>query len=123
MSTELWLDYLGILLDSHKADGLAFVINLVIPDQGERYVLEMSNATLTNIKGVQAARPDLTVTINRSRSRADHDAAGDVRVAGGGRQGQAGWQRAGAAATDGLPHAVRSCLRDHAGNEAICHAR
>lgn len=66
MSTELWLDYLGILLDSQKADGLAFVVNLVIPDQDERYVLEMSNATLTNIKGVQAARADLTVTVNRS---------------------------------------------------------
>ena len=26
----------------------------------------MSNSTLTNIKGVQAKNPDLTVTINRS---------------------------------------------------------
>jgi alkyl sulfatase BDS1-like metallo-beta-lactamase superfamily hydrolase len=65
MSTELWLDYLGILLDSQKADELAFVVNLVIPDQDETYVLEMSNATLTNIKGVQAARADLTITVNR----------------------------------------------------------
>ncbi|HEX9207029.1 MAG TPA: alkyl sulfatase dimerization domain-containing protein [Steroidobacteraceae bacterium] len=65
MPTDLWLDYLGILLDSHKADGLAFVVNLVIPDQGERYVLEMSNSTLTNIKGVQANRADLTITVNR----------------------------------------------------------
>jgi alkyl sulfatase BDS1-like metallo-beta-lactamase superfamily hydrolase len=66
MSTGLWLDYLGILLDSDKAEGLAFVVNLVIPDLGEQYVLELSNSTLTNIEGVQAGRADLTVTVNRS---------------------------------------------------------
>jgi alkyl sulfatase BDS1-like metallo-beta-lactamase superfamily hydrolase len=66
MPTELWLDYLGILLDSRKAEGMAFVINLVLPDTGERHVLEMSNSTLTNIGGVQAPAPDLTVTINRA---------------------------------------------------------
>jgi alkyl sulfatase BDS1-like metallo-beta-lactamase superfamily hydrolase len=42
------------------------VINLVIADLGEAYVLELSNSTLTNIKGVQAARADLTVTVDRS---------------------------------------------------------
>jgi len=65
MSTGLWLDYLGVLLDSRKADGLAFTINLVTPDTGEEYVLELSNSTLTNIGGYQAADADLTVTINR----------------------------------------------------------
>jgi len=66
MPTQLWLDYLGILLDSRKAEGMGFVINLVTPDDGGRYVLEMSNSTLTNISGVQAPHADLTVTINRS---------------------------------------------------------
>ncbi len=66
MPTQLWLDYLGILLDSRKAEGMGFVINLVTPDDGGRYVLEMSNSTLTNISGVQAPSADLTVTINRS---------------------------------------------------------
>jgi alkyl sulfatase BDS1-like metallo-beta-lactamase superfamily hydrolase len=66
MPTDLWLDYLGILLDSRKAESLAFVINLVLPDIDERHVLEMSNSTLTNIRGVQAPKPDLTVTINRA---------------------------------------------------------
>jgi len=32
MSTELWLDFLGIGLDSHKAEGHAFKINLVTLD-------------------------------------------------------------------------------------------
>ncbi|MBP7608159.1 MAG: alkyl sulfatase dimerization domain-containing protein [Steroidobacteraceae bacterium] len=66
MSTQLWLDYLGILLDSRKADGLAFKINLVTPDDGERYVLELSHATLTSIQGHQAQDADLTITINRA---------------------------------------------------------
>jgi len=45
---------------------MEFVINLVTPDNDEKYVVEMSNATLTNIKGFKAENPDLTVTINRS---------------------------------------------------------
>ena len=65
MSTELWLDFLGIRLDSKKAEGVEFTINLVTPDNGEEYVVELSNATLTNIKGFQAKDADLTVTINR----------------------------------------------------------
>lgn len=66
MSTDLWLNFLGIRLDSKKAEGMQFVINLVTPDNGEKYVVEMSNATLTNIKGVQAKKPDLTITVNRA---------------------------------------------------------
>jgi len=66
MSTENWLDFIGISADPKKAEGIRFVINLVTPDNGEKYAIEMSNATLTNIKGFQAAKPDLTVTVNRS---------------------------------------------------------
>jgi len=66
MSTELWLDFLGVRMDSSKAKGMAFVINLVTPDNDEEFVVEMSNATLTNISGFQAMEPDLTVSINRS---------------------------------------------------------
>ena len=49
-----------------KAERLRFTINLVTPDNGEKFIVEMENATLTNIKGFQAAKPDLTLTINRS---------------------------------------------------------
>jgi alkyl sulfatase BDS1-like metallo-beta-lactamase superfamily hydrolase len=66
MSVELWLDYLGILLDSRKAAGMSFVINFVLPDVGERHVLELSNSTLTNIGGVLAENVDLTITIDRA---------------------------------------------------------
>ena len=66
MTTELWLDFLGIRLDSKKAEGIEFIINLVTPDNGEKFVVELSNATLTNIEGVQAQKPDLTITIDRA---------------------------------------------------------
>jgi alkyl sulfatase BDS1-like metallo-beta-lactamase superfamily hydrolase len=66
MSTELFLDFLGIRMDSRKAGDMEFTINLMTPDNGEKFVLELSNATLTNIEGYQADDADLTVTINRA---------------------------------------------------------
>jgi alkyl sulfatase BDS1-like metallo-beta-lactamase superfamily hydrolase len=65
-STELFLEYLGIQVDSRKAAGLKFKINISTPDNGEKFVVEMSNATLTSISGYQAGDADLTLTINRS---------------------------------------------------------
>ncbi|HXV19866.1 MAG TPA: alkyl sulfatase dimerization domain-containing protein [Desulfuromonadales bacterium] len=66
MPTDLWLDFLGIRLDESKVEGKHFVINFVTPDNGEEHVVELSNSTLTNIKGFQAKNPDLTITMNRS---------------------------------------------------------
>ncbi len=66
MSTELFLDFVGIMMDSRKAEGMEFTINLATPDNGEQFVIELSNATLTNIEGYQADDADLTITINRA---------------------------------------------------------
>lgn len=66
MTTELWLNSLAISMNSKKAAGMTFTINLSTPDNGEKFVIEMSNSALTNIKGQQAKNPTLTVTINRS---------------------------------------------------------
>ena len=66
MTTELWLNSLAISMDSKKAAGMKFVINLETPDNGETFVVEMSNSALTNIKGQKAKNPDLTITVNRS---------------------------------------------------------
>ena len=66
MSTEQWLDFVGISMDPKRAEGIRFVSNLRTPDNGEQYVIEVSNATLTTIKGFQARNPDLTVTVNRA---------------------------------------------------------
>jgi alkyl sulfatase BDS1-like metallo-beta-lactamase superfamily hydrolase len=66
MSTELFLNFLGIRMDSRKAEGLRFTMNLITPDNGEKFIVELDNATLTNIKDYLAEKPDLTLTINRS---------------------------------------------------------
>ncbi|QYZ70546.1 alkyl/aryl-sulfatase [Neotabrizicola shimadae] len=66
MSTELFLNFLGIRMDSRKAEGMAFTMNLVTPDNGEKFLVELSNATLTNIAGFQSDEADLTLTINRA---------------------------------------------------------
>ena len=66
MSTEQWLDFLGISMDPKGADGLGFKINLETPDNGEKYAIELGNATLTNMRGYLARDPDLTITVNRS---------------------------------------------------------
>lgn len=65
MSTELFLNFLGIKMDSRKVEGHSFVMNLVTPDNGEKFIVELENATLTNLEGYSAENPDLTLTINR----------------------------------------------------------
>ena len=66
MSTELFLNFLGIRMDSRKAEGMRFTINLITPDNGEKFLIEMENATLTNLEGFLADKPDLTLVINRT---------------------------------------------------------
>jgi alkyl sulfatase BDS1-like metallo-beta-lactamase superfamily hydrolase len=66
MPTGFWLDFLGISIDPKRAEGISVTINLVLPDIGEKYLVELSNATLTNIEGVQSPKPDLTLTLNRA---------------------------------------------------------
>lgn len=65
MSMALFLDYLGILVDSPKAEGVNFKINIVVPDENETHLLEMSNATLTNIQGQTAEDANLTLTVDK----------------------------------------------------------
>ena len=65
MTTEQWLDFVAIRLDSRRAEGKQFVINLVTPDNGEKFAVELSNSTLTSARGFLSPRPDLTITIDR----------------------------------------------------------
>ena len=60
------ITFLGIRMDSSKAEGMRFTINMVTPDNGEKIVVELENATLNNIEGFLAKKTDLTLTINRS---------------------------------------------------------
>ena len=66
LTTSQWWDAIAIRVDSGKADGMRFKLNFVTPDNGEQIVVEMSNGTLTNIIGYNAADADATLTINRS---------------------------------------------------------
>jgi alkyl sulfatase BDS1-like metallo-beta-lactamase superfamily hydrolase len=66
IGTELFLDFLGVRLDSKKAGNEHFTINLVTPDNKEKFAIELSNGTLTNASGFQAKNADLTLTVNRS---------------------------------------------------------
>ena len=91
MTTGLFLEFVGIMLDSRKAEGMEFTINLITPDNGEKYVLELSNSTLTTIEGFQAKDADLTLTITRlglalvmtgKKSLQDQIADGEAKVEG-----------------------------------------
>ena len=66
MSTELFLDFIGIRMDSRKVGDFEFTMNLITPDNGEKFLVELSSATLTNVEGFLADDPDLEITINRS---------------------------------------------------------
>jgi len=66
MTTELFLDFLAVRMDSREVGDMEFTMNLVTPDNDEKFIVELSNATLTNIKGFQADDADLTITIDRA---------------------------------------------------------
>jgi alkyl sulfatase BDS1-like metallo-beta-lactamase superfamily hydrolase len=66
MTTELFLDFVAIRMDSRRAGDMEFTINLVTPDNGEKFVVELSNSTLTNIEGYQAEDADLTISVDRA---------------------------------------------------------
>ena len=66
MTTGQFLDFLAIRMDGRKTRGMSYGINLITPDNGEKYAIELENETLSNIEGFQLPKPDLTITINRS---------------------------------------------------------
>lgn len=66
MTTGQFLDFLAIRMDGRQTRGMQYGINLVTPDNGEQYVIELNNETLTNIEGFQLEDADLTLTINRA---------------------------------------------------------
>jgi alkyl sulfatase BDS1-like metallo-beta-lactamase superfamily hydrolase len=66
MTTGLLLDYLAVRLDSKQAEGVSYKVNLLTPDNGEKYAIELNNSALTSVRDFQIPTPDLTVTVNRS---------------------------------------------------------
>ena len=66
LTASQWWDAVAIRVDSHKADGIQFKMNFVMPDVAEEMVVEMSNGTLTHISGFTVPDADVTLTINRA---------------------------------------------------------
>jgi alkyl sulfatase BDS1-like metallo-beta-lactamase superfamily hydrolase len=66
MTTEMFLEFLGILVDGSRLAGMHFVMNLSTPDTGEQFVVEVSNSTLTVVEGFQARKPDLALVVDRA---------------------------------------------------------
>ena len=65
MSTSQWWDAVAIRVDSERANDMNFTMNFITPDTGQRFVVEMSGATLSHIEGFQADNPDVTIRIDR----------------------------------------------------------
>ncbi len=65
MSTELFFEFVAIMIDPDKSEGMNFVINLVTPENGEIFVIEMNNATLTVIEGYVSEEAVLHMEITR----------------------------------------------------------
>lgn len=74
MSRRLFYQY-GVLLPANPyghvdqkigKNTAAGNLGLIAPDNGEKFVVEISNATLINIEGHEATDADLTITIDRS---------------------------------------------------------
>jgi alkyl sulfatase BDS1-like metallo-beta-lactamase superfamily hydrolase len=66
MSTDMFIDFIAIHVDARKAERMQFKINLITPDNRENFLIEMSNETMTHIKGYLCRDPDLSIVINRS---------------------------------------------------------
>lgn len=65
MSNTMILDYLGICIDSNKAQHLSFTANLNLTDSGEKYVLVVKNGVLLYEKDAQRKNPDVTWTTTK----------------------------------------------------------
>ena len=58
MSSDMMLDYIGILLDTDKATDMNFNVNLFLTDTGEKYLLRVRSGVLLYQKDAEAEKPD-----------------------------------------------------------------
>lgn len=66
MPTQLWLEFLAIRLDGSKVADLSFTMNITTTDNGEYFVWELSNSTLTSLPGFHSKNPTHTFTATRA---------------------------------------------------------
>lgn len=65
MGTELVFDYMGVRLNSEKANGKKFKINLQLPDRNEQIALELKNSHLNVMADTQLNDADLLLKVDR----------------------------------------------------------
>jgi alkyl sulfatase BDS1-like metallo-beta-lactamase superfamily hydrolase len=65
LSMEKLLDGLAIQIDGPKAWDRQIIVNWMLSDSGERYVVTLENGVLTDIAGKQAGNADVTIILDR----------------------------------------------------------
>ncbi len=65
MDIGLLFDYFAIRLNGERAANARIVLNFIFSDSNERYLVELENGSLHNIKGYTAQNPDATITLGR----------------------------------------------------------
>ena len=66
MTVEMVLDFMGMRIDSAKADGKVITFNWVLPGTKEQYAVTLKNSALTYTNVKPLAKPDATVTLPRA---------------------------------------------------------
>lgn len=66
MPIEMYLDYLGIRLNSQKADGKKIHINLNLTDKNQQYAIQIENAVLIYTPKKQFQNADATLSLTRN---------------------------------------------------------
>lgn len=66
MPIEMYLDYLGIRLNSQKADGKKIYINLNLTDNNQQYALQLENSVLIYTPKKQFQKADAMLKLTRS---------------------------------------------------------
>lgn len=66
MTTDMFLDYMGIRLNGPKAAGKRATFNYIFTDTNEKYALYLQNGVLVYTKNKQLPNPDATLTTTRA---------------------------------------------------------
>lgn len=66
MEPSMFFDYMGVRLDSDKAQGHDMTLNWVFTDLGKPFALTLRNGVLTYRENSRHARADATVTMTKA---------------------------------------------------------
>jgi alkyl sulfatase BDS1-like metallo-beta-lactamase superfamily hydrolase len=93
LAPSMFFDFMGVRLDSDKAQGHDMTLNWIFPDLKKAFALTVRNGVLTYREGMRHPKPDVTVTMAKSTldrinlRRVDLTTAigtGDIRLDGDG---------------------------------------